>query len=289
MNIKMNLFVGADDFATGEQECAGWTYFILPERFYFDFVKQGKAILAKTKLPTFHGNKYKPRFKTEYNDFLRLIMEFSKKSLQSLAMNMLLSRKCKTDLEAFSKRVIAKSYKYAGICDKKVIKAIQQYVTPLFSLLRATQGLGPDLAMQVELDSDNKFKDLDSLSFISNGQTITAKWLLERTLNAYRKKCFPNSPIFNRGIVTCLDDENSIMVQAADVMGNFSMAYTSVQLGKVTARRKEKASLMRNVFGKDIEKFDFSKHMKVKGDDIILNAEGFLDFRFGWEIDKKEK
>jgi len=289
MNIKMNLFVGADDFATGGQECAGWTYFILPERFYFDFVKQGKAILAKTKLPAFHGKEYKSHFKTEYGDFLGLIMDYSTKSLQTLGMNMLLSRKCKTDLEAFSKRVIAKSYKLAGICDKKVIKAIQQYVTPLFSLLRATQDLGPNFAMQVELDSDNKFKDLDSLSFISNGQTITAKWLLERTLNAYRKKCFPNSPIFNRGIVTCLDDENSIMVQAADVMGNFSMAYTFVQLGKATTGRKEKANLMKHVFGKYVEKFDFSKHMKLQGDDIVLNDDGFLDFRFGWTTDVKGK
>ncbi|MCK4787075.1 MAG: hypothetical protein KAV87_25175 [Desulfobacteraceae bacterium] len=285
MSIKMNLIVGADDIATGGQECAGWTYFILPERFYFDFIAQAKAILAKTILSTFHGKEYKPRFKSEYGEFLKLIMEFSKKSPQSLAMNMLLSRKCKTEFEAFSKRVIAKSYKNAGISNNKVVNAIQQYVTPLFSLLRATQSLGPNLAMQVELDNDIRFEDLDSFSFTSNNKTITAKWLLGELLNAYRNKCFPNSPIFNKNIVTSLDDENSVMVQAADVMGNFSMAYTFVQLGKVTEGRKQKAILMKNIFGKYIDKFDFSKHMKVKGEDIQLNSEGYLDFHFGGVTD----
>ncbi len=289
MSVKINLFVGADDFATGGQECAGWTYFILPERFYFDFVKQGKAILAKTKLPAFHGKEYKRRFKSEYGEFLKLIMEFSKKSPQSVAMNMLLSRKCKTDLEAFSKRVIAKSYINAGISNNKVVNAIQQYVTPLFSLLRATQGLGPDIAMRVELDNDIKFEDLDSLTFISNRKTITAKWLLGVTLNAYRRKYFSNSPMFNKSIVTSIDDKDSVMVQAADVMGNFSMAYTFVKLGKATTGRKEKANLMKHVFGKYVEKFDFSKHMKLQGDDIVLNDDGFLDFRFGWVIDAKGK
>ncbi|GAH48394.1 unnamed protein product, partial [marine sediment metagenome] len=199
-----------------------------------------------------------------------MIVEFLRKSPQSLAMNMLLSRKCKTELEAFSKRVIAKSYKHAGISDKNVVNAIQQYVTPMFSLLRATQALGPDLTMRVELDSDSKFKDLDSLSFISSGKKLTAKWLLGKSLNAYRQKCFPNSPILDRNIVTCLDDENSVMIQAADVVGNFSMAYIFVKLGRETTGRRGKANLMKNVFGKYIEKFDFSKHMKVKGDDIQL-------------------
>jgi len=83
----------------------------------------------------------------------------SRADIRTLTMNILLSRKCKTELESFSKRVIAESYKYAGISNNNIVTAIQQYVTPMFSLLRATQGLGPNLAMQVELDNDDKFKD----------------------------------------------------------------------------------------------------------------------------------
>ena len=98
--------IGVDEIGTETQTCEGWNYFCLPERYVADFTKDAQSILKKSKIKGFHAKKFKPKFSTEYKEFLVLIRNYISKSPQALAVNTLLSAKIKEEFLLFGHRVL---------------------------------------------------------------------------------------------------------------------------------------------------------------------------------------
>lgn len=274
-----DLIVGADDFATGTQKCEGWTYFILPKSERVDFETDARAVLAKTGMSSFHGKEYRIRLSAEYRKFLKVIRDYLLSSRHSLAVNTLITQREIRKLKSFARRVARRSLNTAGVTATSIVSAIQKYIIPMFTLFRLTEVLGSNLTMQVELDKDSGYADLASMTWSNGPRSVPAAVIFKTMLNAYRTKQFPSAPSLADNPLDVMDDEKSMIVQAADVLGNFSMAYMFVKLGKTTKTRVSKADLFDQIFGDTLEDFDFLKNMTLHNDDIILNVDGYINFR----------
>jgi hypothetical protein len=74
-----------------------------------------------------------------------------------------------------------------------------------------------------------------------------------------------------------LSDTKSFAIQAADVMGNFSMAYLFYKKGDNSKKRNLKAKLFIDCFGDTIDA-SILKQINLSGNDIELLVYGSIDF-----------
>ena len=81
-----------------------------------------------------------------------------------------------------------------------------------------------------------------------NGGSLPAARLLAMLAEGYRKQQFPKSPELNPSAIAIVDSSTSFLVQAADVVGNFSMNYVIRNLASTTASRTKKAEIFDSVF-----------------------------------------
>jgi hypothetical protein len=96
---------------------------------------------------------------------------------------------------------------------------------------------------------------------------------------AYRKQRFPTSPNVVKDAIQAVVDESSPLIQAADVVGNFSTAYVFRQLGKQSKANDLKAEIFHSVFGEfGIGGIDHSAHVEIIGDDLRLKHPGAYTF-----------
>lgn len=277
--------IGVDEIATETQMCDGWTYFCLPERYVVDFTKDTQAILDGSRINAFHGKKFKKDLEAEYKKFLILIRGYSVKSPQVLSVNTLLSEGFKKEFCSFGQRLLKSSLLEAGVLTDIAFETISSFILPLFTLARVANGLGPNIAMKIEMDEHSSFNDLNTVVRQSNGNNIDANLILKAVYNGYAKKLFPKSPLLLENGITVMKDSKSKLVQAADVIGNFSMAYVFVKLGKVSKSKEAKAALFEEVFGDTMEGWDFSR-LTLQDNDLIIEGDGDLKFRIGWDVTK---
>jgi hypothetical protein len=76
-----------------------------------------------------------------------------------------------------------------------------------------------------------------------------------------------------------MPDEQSAIVQAADVVGNFAMSYLFVTLGATSAKRLLKARIFEDSFGSSLDVATTAPWGVVVGDDIQLSQPGALTLR----------
>lgn len=279
--------IGVDEIATETQKCDGWTYFCLPEAYVAGFAADAKAIIHASSLHAFHGKKFKVGHNAEYRAFLKLIRKYQEKSLQSLSVNTLLADSMKTDVEAFGLRILTKSLEKAGVAPGPAVELLSPYVAPLLSLARIASDLGPNLVMRVEMDDCEQLQDLDQPVHEVHGVPISGHVLLKGMYNGYAKMQFPKAPLLPDNGVHVMRDSKSFLIQAADVIGNFSMAYVFVKLGKKSKSKEAKAALIEEVWGDSIDAFDFSSQVSLVGEDLVLNdGQGAITFRIGWAMTK---
>jgi len=285
---KLPVRVGVDDIATETQLCEGWTYFFLPEVFVAEFTREAREILDNSKLHAFHGKKFKTGFTSEYHDFLQLIRKYYRKSLQTLGANELLSAGFKTKLQESGNRLLVGALREAGVQSEAAVKVLTPYIAPLFTLARVADGLGPNIEMRVEMDESEQLHDLSQHVHEVSGRPIPAQVLLKAMYNGHVKKQFPKAPQLPDAGVSVMEDTKSLLIQAADVIGNFSMAYVFVKLGKKSKSKEAKAALIEGVFADIIDRFDISGQVRLSGNDLEL-AEGkaAISFRMGWKLVKK--
>jgi len=74
--------------------------------------------------------------------------------------------------------------------------------------------------------------------------------------------------------VTIGTDESAPLVQVADLLGNFSAAYTASALGRASKTLAEKRSIFDEVFGDTIGTPDFSSVQLVGDGDFALKDSG---------------
>jgi hypothetical protein len=144
--------------------------------------------------------------------------------------------------------------------------------------------------IKLEIDSDDIKENLPQISFILNdpgtpfnGHIITASFFLEKLYNAYRKSKCPDSPVLLKDGISVLKDTKSLVIQAADVIGNFSTSYIYYKLGNKSKRRILKGQIFETIFKENCSsKNDFSQDIDLIGDnDFQLKKDGAFTFRLG--------
>lgn len=256
--------IGIDEFGTG-QSCNGWTYFCIPETYQRDFECKAKSILKKTKLNAFHGKEFKRKYISEYRDFLELILEHIKKSLQCKAINTLFAENFKKKFDLFCKKLVYDSFEIAGVKDDRLPQIMETYAPPLFTLARLHQELGPNVDMRLEIDYHDNYGDLAVKIGNSSLEAI-----LRRFYNKYVELQFCNTPkLSSKDSIAIVGDEESFLVQSADLIANFSKAYIFSKLGRASKTNEAKSELFEQVFGDLINNWPLGD-FALDGDNLVF-------------------
>ncbi len=286
MSVRSDPFpvrIGVDDIATGTQKCDGWTYFCLPEVYAADFARDAKHLLDSSGLDAFHGKDFKVEHVDIYREFLIIIRRFLDMSLQTFAINVLLSAEFKAQLQQFADHLIPRVLIEADITDPEAISILSPYGPPLFTLARIADGLALKSEMQVELDEHDQLRDLDQYLQKTDGSPVPAHVILKGLYNGYAKKRFLKTPLLPDYGVRVMPDTDSFLIQAADVVGNFSMAFIFKTLGRSSYRTEARAGLIEEVFGQRFKFPDFKSKLTLSEKDIHLNdGAGELRFSIRW-------
>ncbi len=282
------VHIGIDDIATGTRMCDGWPYFCLPDAYISDFAQEARNIIKLSGLHGFHGKKYKDQFQDEYREFLKLIRKYGDISLQTRSACILLTKDHKQQLLASGTGILSATLTKSDVRPENAIKHLFPYVPPLLSLARLLPDLGPNITMSIEMDDCGQANDMEQHIQQADSSTVTGQDLLNKMYNEYiAERAFTTPSLFSNGIKV-MSDTRSFLIQAADVFGSFSMAYTFVKLGNESEKRKAKAALIQEVVGDRISEIDFSRQVSFVDNDLVLNdGQESIVYRLGWTATSK--
>jgi len=277
------ILVGLDEIATETQKVSGWCYFAVNEQNYIEFEKDVTELLSNTnKLTSFHGKKFKIEQANEYRDFLKIIRKHSELSNPSLVCCTLNNPTWNQQYIDFCDRLFTNVLTNVGVSNPKLIDITKHFVGPLFVLQRMTSSFESPASIQLEVDSDDIKEKFAGSTTQIQGFDFGSDFLLEQFYNIYRKYQFPNSPELIKNGISVLKDEKSFLIQAADVIGNFSAAYIYYKLENTSKSRIEKGKIFEEVFGDKFGAVDFSSDIELFGqNDLNLKFEGAFTLKFG--------
>ncbi|MCX5690271.1 MAG: hypothetical protein NTV94_10910 [Planctomycetota bacterium] len=278
------MTIGIDEIATETQECSGYTMFSLPDAQVAKFATSAKQILDRhPELHSFHGKKYKQHFEPAYREFLQLIRETTGVSLQAGCANSLLARSALEELDGYADRLLSTSLSKARVPLNPALKIVKPYALRLFVLARDLRELGPRIVATIHMDESEELALLSTVTHSVGHVPIRAGLLLKAIYNTFAQKRYPNAPQLLDDGVHVMKDNKSFLIQAADVLGNFSMNHVFVRVGKGSKSREAKARLIEEVFGDLIDPIDLAGTITLRGEDLVL-APGLTNLRFflGW-------
>ena len=107
-----------------------------------------------------------------------------------------------------------------------------------------------------------------------SGSAVLAKFS-----NAYANRLFPDAPrtAADGSLVAILPSEQSYLVQAADVIGNFAFSHAMYVLGLQTKGRERKSRIFEAVFGSQ-PAILISPFTQLAGNEIEVTVAGNLKF-----------
>jgi len=270
---------GVDEIASETQVSEGWTYAVLPVA----AISAIDGAVSGCGVKTFHGKKFKKGQASDYELFLNAIRaELLKQDGAHLTFT-LLEATWKNQFLASTKTIVSRGLQGAGITDPVAIEISEHLFPGLATLQRLTSTM-PGTIIGIEIDSDSVSEKLALNSLVISGKTIATAEILEFAYEAYRKKLFPGSPQLCGNGISALSDSKSRAIQAADVFGNFALAYIFVQLGHPSTSRAVKANIFERVFGNEITPGPIHAAAALTGttnNDIQLKQSGGLTLRIG--------
>ena len=133
--------------------------------------------------------------------------------------------------------------------------------------------------MTLDIDTDSMIAGLATDIVTVGTLLVSGPELLARLSNAYSTKYFAGAPRLeaNSSSVQIVPSQQSFMVQAADVVGNFALAHASFELGLRTAGRKRKSEIFERVLGPQPATV-LAGLARLTGDEIEPNVAGNLKF-----------
>lgn len=278
----MNFIAAIDDISTGTQTSFGWSYVLIDESLEAEFEEKTRALLKGNALPKFHGKEYKKRFKQSYIDFLKIIKEYAVNSDQSLLACVLLSQGWKENFVGFAERLGENPLKMNGINAVEVINPIKALTPSLFSMQNLTKEMGGENSIKIKVDDHDNTRGFNQVITKVKGFPFTGDKLLTMIYNGYRKQQFPQSPSLADSCIQVVKDEDSMLVQAVDIVANFSTAYIYGKLGKTSKTIKDKMEIFNEVFGEEFGSQNFFEGVElVHESDLKLKFEGQQTLKFG--------
>lgn len=129
-------------------------------------------------------------------------------------------------------------------------------------------------SVEIEIDADSVLKAIhETVSKVGSLQ-IPIQSLLYIFLNKYKTIKFPTAPDISD--VRVINDEDSFLIQGADIFGNFSLAVASKALGHTSNTINEKEQIFHEVFGDIPNKSTLISGVELIGDqnEISLKHDG---------------
>ena len=291
--------IGIDEIETGGKAgCHGWTYFCIPEVYAAEFEKEAASLLPSSGLRSFHGKEYKRRFDSSYGRFLQLMRNYIDKSFQTRCGSILYTPDHKTSIVTIGESILIESLQTISVDRNAIFDVLRPYVPPLICLTEFADWLGPNIKMKVEMDEHQKLKGLSLPVVSSDGQsvllqsethiwpsTVSAIDQLTMMYNKYASNKSLRLPLLSPNGVRTMDDRNSYLIQAADIFGNFSLAFTRVKLGRSSDTQQAKAKLIYEVFGDRMDLNEFTRYVRLEQEDLILSeGRGIVKCVAGWTV-----
>lgn len=275
----MSDFVtGIDDIGTMNAKCSGWTVISIDHALLNKFKAESAQILMSSQLNSFHGKDFKRKKADYYAQFLNLIRSTLERGNGFLSCT-LLGQAWKLEFEAFCGRVVGGSFSEAGVPAGEVTEASKRIAAPLFTFQRLASDKLQGGNTLIEIDRHSLIDHLGSLSVKLRDVEMPGQLPIVSALRAYGKMQFPNAPEIERNSITICPDEESFLVQAADIVGNFSTAFAFKKLGKNSKSNDLKCSVFEEVFGDILDLSQFPDSVSLNGDDLEL-AKDAASFTF---------
>lgn len=260
---------------------AGWAYAVFPDA---SIQAINKALLGSS-VKSFHGKKFKQSEAAEYAAFFKAVRVELEKEPDSLMLFTLQSLSWKSQFVPFAERLIAGAMKNVGVSEPAVIQIAEHLFPGIIYLQRLIQGRRSSL-IELEVDSDSVSEKLKSSMANFGSVSVPTSRLLTAAYNAYRKEVFPDSPAIAREGIHALRDAKSRAIQAADVFGNFALAYLFRMLGHTSKSRAAKAQLFESAFGDVLDTSKLPGAVRLCGNnDIEIVKPGGLTLSIGLQGD----
>lgn len=272
------FITGIDDFGTMIGISQGWAFVSFEQSYYAEFKEEAQKILDDSKLKSFHGKDFKRKKNEHYKKFLELIRETLQKGQSSVACATLLDESWKSEFRGFVDRVLKDSFETAGIQDEKLILGSQFLAKPLFTYLRISSTAISASSTTVHIDYHMLAEGFSEIDLLVKNQKISPQLPVVTAVNAYRSKQYTSAPLIDRESIEILDDEKSFMIQAADILGNFSAALVFKVLGKSSSTNDLKAKIMSDVFSDLIDTSVIPNMVEIVGEDFRLKESGSFSF-----------
>jgi len=281
--MPLELFAGIDDIATERALSAGWSFVVLPKTDANQFSADARALLAAGRLTEFHAKLFKHKNAREckaYEDLLSLLRKSSESAALCLLACSLYDDTFHPTFTSFAARIMVNVLQTLGISDPAVVAAAPKAASPLFTMLRLLKAPDDTAMTSIEIDEDAALSTFGVQTLVANGKPMPATHLLAMLADLYRRHCFPQSPRVHSSGIAFVDSASSLLVQAADVLGNFSVNYLMSKLGTVTMGRAAKAKIFESVFGDLLTQSQFGQFAVLKGSQAELAAQqpGALTF-----------
>jgi hypothetical protein len=274
--MVINLAAGLDDTATMTQQCAGWSYIVMDSTARAQFEAQAVALLP-AGIREFHGKKWKPAQSTAYKQFLELVRRSLEADPASRAASSLNTVGWNDQFVPFCQKVVEEFCRAHKIAEKSLVAAMRQLFPPLITFQRLLRDCQTGATISFQIDTNDTLAQFPGLRSVIDGQVVTAESILATLYERYRVWRFPSAPSLTTTGVTICRGSMSSLVQAADVIGNFSLAYVYDKAGQATARVAQKAQIFLDVFGDIIDDAALAECEFINGE-LSLKQEGALTF-----------
>jgi hypothetical protein len=234
-----------------------------------------QQLLAATSLKAFHGKEYARRFESKYRAVFVALRDALGSGVASFAACTLLDESWKKEYLTFVGKVIPNALDDARASGDEAVAALTRLAAPLFTFQRiANEVLLEGGTAAIDVDADGSTRDIANYSFQARGHTIAAGKLIRPIYQASRASRFPCAPSLDYDALRVCPDEESALLQVADLLGNFAAAYVAFRLGRTSKTLTAKASIFEDVFGDLVKGADFSGAELAGGDDLRLKAAG---------------
>lgn len=275
----MHFQVAIDEFGTATQKAEGWTLVALPDQHASSLVAKAPGLLGGG-LTAFHGKEFTRKSEARFREFLVLLKESCRGEEGGLIACTLNDEVWQAEFTGFAERTMEGSFRGAGIVlDDAKTGMLRKVVSPLFTFQRVSARLGGNHTASIVLDEGRTTKGFNEATVDVKGVSFTLPHLAGMLYRAYRTQQFPSSPVVPRDEIRTARDDDSFLVQAADVVGNFSSAYLFHRLGKRTKANDLKAKIFEDVFGEfGVASIDHQASVEIEGDDLKLKSGGGYTF-----------
>jgi hypothetical protein len=274
--------VGIDDFGTATKELCGWTIACLAEDRIEAFVNTVNGLLPRG-MDQFHGKGFSRRVAGEYGEFLRQLKHTCEAVSGSFIACTLNNPVWKDDFTSFANRIMEQTFTKIGISlSAEQTAALRQIVSPLFTFLRMSSRMGAEHEVVIFIADDQVTKGFGEMSVSVAGSSVPLSHLAVELCNAYRTQVFPDAPRVATNGVRIVHAADAPIVQAADVVGNFSTAFLFRHLGKQSKTNNLKAEIFHSTFSDcGIDGIPHEQMLEADGDDLRLKGDGAYTLRMG--------